>query len=112
MSKHVDVFTKSHLQPGETIAASADGACASFDGYPRGACIVTTSRVVLFRKGMFGEAMQSAPIAAITTVDHTRTLGWSKLFFRTASEQLEFRTGDKAAIEAIQRAVEAGRRQR
>jgi hypothetical protein len=109
-SKHTEAFA-TRLQPGETIAVSADGATASLPkGSARGACIVTNRRVALFRKGIFGgEALQAFPLASVTSVEHSRTFGWSKLLVRTASDLIDFRAGDKAVIEQLIAAIDHAR---
>lgn len=111
-SKHVEAFSK-QLSPGETIVTAAEGVPVTLNrggGLGKGACIVTNTRVVLFRKGFFGgEDQQALPLSAVASVSHSRFLGWSVLQFKTASEVIEFRTGDKSAVEALRAAVDAGR---
>lgn len=109
-TKHVEAFA-ARLQPSESIQEAADGSTASLpQGSARGSCIVTNRRVALFRKGFFGgEALQAFPLASVTSVEHSRSFGWSKLLVRTASDLIDFRTGDSKVIERLIAAIDRGR---
>ena len=113
-SKHVVKFKESHAQAGETILVWLDGYIGEMMGtgdktQHNGVLIVTESRVCFYRKGIFGEVLETMQLKSITSVERKSMFGHRVLRLHTSHDDLEFKTFDKEGeVKAID-AIEAGR---
>jgi hypothetical protein len=105
-NKHVAAFEARHIQPGETVAEWVLG---SLPDVPYvGALIVTNKRVAFYRKGFFGELLQTMPLRSVTSVERaTGLMMRNTLRIHTSNDDLtiHFR-GDATAVAS---AIELGR---
>ena len=113
-SKHVLEFSQRHLKPGETIAASSEGYIGEMMGsgdktQHNGALIVTGDRVAFYRKGFFGEVMETIPLKNITSIERKSLMSHCTIRIHTSHDALEFKTYVKANEEALVNAIEHGR---
>lgn len=113
-SKHVTKFKERHADANETVIASADGYIGNTmgkgaDAQHNGSLIVTESRVVFYRKGLFGEVIETMPLKNLTSVERKSTLGFRVIRLHTSHDDLEFKTFSKEGEAAVIAAIEAGR---
>jgi hypothetical protein len=57
-----------------------------------GALIVTSERAVFYRKGWFGEVLETMPLDKITSIERKTILGHKVVRLHTSHDQLEFKT--------------------
>ena len=103
--KHLVVFRAQHLQPAETIRAWCRGTGGGKDASHLGVLVVTGQRVAFYRKGWFGEVLETISLEKITSIERKTLLGHKTLRLHTSHDQLLFKTfenwsGALAAIEA------------
>ena len=115
-SRHVAAFTGRHLDPGETVLAAGFGYIGRMMGagakaQQNGVLIVTERRVAFYRKGFFGEIIETLPLKSITSIERRSLLGHRMIRLHVSGDELEFKTFDQAAERALVDAIEAGRRQ-
>lgn len=114
--KHTQHFRTRHLEPDEGISASAGGYIGKMmgrgdDAQHNGALIVTDKRVVFYRKGVFGEVLETMPLTNITSVEQKSFMGHRTLRLHTSHDDLEFKCADdKGAYQELVAAIEAGRK--
>lgn len=114
MSKHVFKFQESHLQSGETVVEWCEGytgeMMGSGDKKPHnGALVVTNVRVAFYRKGMFGEVLETIPLKSISSIERKSNLGHRTIRIHTSHDKLEFKMFDKAKEQLLISAIEQGR---
>lgn len=113
-SKHVVAFRQKHMKPGEEVRATADGYIGKAmgqgkDAQHNGSLVVSDQRVAFYRKGIFGEVLETIPLKSITSVERKSMLGHRVIRIHTSHDALEFKTFDKEGEAAVVEAIEAGR---
>lgn len=114
MSKHVEAFKQRHIKPNEQITAFAEGYKGKVmgsgkDAQHNGALIVTDNRVVFYRKGFFGEVLETIPIKSITSIERLSMFGHRTVRLHTSHDELEFKTFDQASESQVIDAIESVR---
>lgn len=112
--KHVKKFRDKHLKAGEQIEAWGDGYIGELMGSGKkaqhnGVLIVTGSRVVFYRAGLFGEVNESMPLKSITSIERKSFMGHRTIRMHTSHDELEFKSFKKEQDQALFDAIEAGR---
>jgi len=74
-----------------------------------GALVVTAARVAFYRKGFFGEVLETIPLKSITSIERKSLLGHRSIRLHTSGDSLEFKTYEKAQEQELVEAIEAGR---
>lgn len=82
---------------------------AGKDRQYNGALVVTNRRVAFYRKGFFGEVFETIHLKNLTSIEQKTFMGHRVLRMHTSHDQLEFKTFDKAAYDAVVAVVEQGR---
>lgn len=113
-NKHVDAFRATHLKPGEVVAAVGAGYIGEMMGSGKdrqrnGVLIVSSERVVFYRKGWLGEVIESIPLKAITSIERRSVLGHRTITLHTSHDALRFKTVDAADERALAEAIDKGR---
>ncbi len=113
-SKHVNEFKNTHIQSGESVVSWCEGYIGEMMGkgdktQRNGVLIVTESRVVFYRKGTFGEILETMPLSKITSIERKTTMGHKTLRLHTSHDDLEFKFFDKFQETKLIDAIEAGR---
>lgn len=113
-SRHVRAFCERHTESGETVVASAIGYIGKMMGKGKdrqynGTLIVSDNRVAFYRQGIFGEILETMPLARITSVERKSSLGRRVIRLHTSHDALEFKTFDKNAESDLVKAIESGR---
>ena len=112
--KHVKKFRDKHLQSGEQVIAWGEGYIGKMlgsgkDAEKSGVLIVTGSRVVFYRAGIFGEVNESIPLKALTSIERKSFLGHRTIRMHTSHDALEFKSFKKDQDQALVDAIETGR---
>lgn len=113
-SKHVKQFQEKHLKSDELVVAFGDGYIGEMMGsgdnaQHNGSLIVTDQRVAFYRKGLLGEVIETIPLKNITSVERRSMLGFRRIEIHTSHDSLKFKTGDKAAEQALAEAIDTHR---
>ncbi|WP_296059562.1 SHOCT domain-containing protein [uncultured Amphritea sp.] len=113
-SKHVVKFKERHALRDETIIAWSDGYIGEAMGsgskaQKNGALIVTESRVIFYRKGLFGEVLETIPLKSLTSVERKSTMGFRVIRLHASHDDLEFKTFSKDGEAEVIAAIESGR---
>lgn len=113
-SKHVAMFSAKHLQPNERVVAWGEGYIGEMmgkgeDAQHNGALIITDSRAAFYRKGFFGEVIETIPLKSITSIERKSFMGHRSIRMHTSHDSLEFKTFKKDKEQALFDAIEAGR---
>lgn len=105
-TKHLAIFRRTHLRPGEEIYCSIPGYVADRTQF-EGELILTDQRVCFYRKGMLGEVAESVPLGSITSVETRTTLMNRKVTLHTSHDDLKFGTlGNKQLFETFMARLE------
>ena len=96
-NKHVRAFEEAKLNPGEEISCFLEGWIGKMMGkgdetQRNGILFVTNQRVAFYRKGLFGEIIESIPISKISSVEALSIMGYKALRFHTSNNDLSFKT--------------------
>jgi hypothetical protein len=111
-TKHTKQFCQSRLRPGEEPLLFIDGWIGEMMGSGKktqhnGALIITTERVVFYRKGFFGEVVETIPHKKITSIETRSLFGYRVITVHTSNDELSFKTFDPAEIfEQARREIE------
>lgn len=113
-SKHVAKFRTAHLQQGESIVGWGDGYIGDMMGKGKktqhnGSLIVTGSRVAFYRKGMFGEVLETIPLKSITSIERKSFMGHRSICIHTSHDSLEFKGFKKDKEQSLIDGIESGR---
>lgn len=113
-SKHVAAFRERHAKPTEQVLAWGFGYIGRMMGKGKtaqhnGVLLVTGERVVFYRKGLFGEIIQTIPLKNVTSIERQSLLGHRTVRIHTSHDELEFKTFKSGAEKEIIDAIEAGR---
>jgi hypothetical protein len=87
--KHVAEFRWRHLRPDETIELFLE------NSQRNGMLILTSERACLYRKGLWGEALEAVPVNRITAVEARSTLGHHVIRLLGPPEPLVFKTFER-----------------
>ncbi|WP_342242223.1 SHOCT domain-containing protein [Inquilinus sp. OTU3971] len=87
--KHVAEFRWRHLRPDETIELFLE------NSQRNGMLILTSERACLYRKGLWGEALEAVPVNRITAVEARSILGHHVIRLLGPPEPLVFKTFDR-----------------
>lgn len=96
-TKHVTAFKNANLNPGETIQFFLDGWIGEMMGKKdnkqhNGSFILTDKRACFYRKGLFGEVLETIPLPKITSVETLSMMGYRVLRLHTSHDELAFKT--------------------
>lgn len=113
-SKHLRKFRERHMLPGETIVEWGDGYIGSMmgkdaDTQKNGSLIVSSERVIFYRRGLLGEVLETIPLKSITSIERRSTLGHRTVRIHTSHDKLEFKLFDKEIEQSLVRAIDDGR---
>ena len=113
---HLKKLEKKHLNPGETVLASAEGYKGKAfgqgkDAQKNGVLAVTAERVIFYRGGLLGETIETIPIKSISSIERSSTMGFKTIQIHTSHDQMEFKTTDAKAENAVIVTIEAHRKE-
>ena len=113
--KHTKGFKDRHAEDSERIVAAAPGYIGKAmgsgdDAQHNGELIVTDRRVVFYRKGFFGEVLETIPLKMITSVEQKSLLGHRTLKLHTSHDSMEFKCMDKSAYQTVVASIDSGRK--
>lgn len=96
-TKHVAAFRQSNLKNGETIEFFMEGWIGEMMGKKdkaqhNGTFILTNERAIFYRKGIFGEVLETMPLSKITSVETRSMMGHRVLRLHTSHDELAFKT--------------------
>jgi len=116
VASHLQNFEKKHLKEGEIIKSSGDGYIGEMMGkgdkkQHNGSLIVTDSRVIFYRCGLFGEVLETMPLKNITSIERKSFAGHRTIVIHTSHDELAFKSFDQKKEAEIFDAIEAGRHQ-
>jgi len=80
------------------------------DAQTNGALIITSRRVVFYRKGLLGEVLETMPIDKLTSVEQLTLMMKRTLRIHTSGDNLEFKSLNKEEYQAVVEALEEGRK--
>jgi len=110
-SKHVKNFKKNHLKTNETLVAFGDGYIGEAMGsgdkkQQNGSLMVSEERVIFYKKGLFGEILETIPLKSITSIERKSKLGHQSLHMHTSHDSLQFKSFDKASMQNLYEWIE------
>ncbi|MBN8842138.1 MAG: SHOCT domain-containing protein [Sphingomonadales bacterium] len=102
-TKHVAAFRDSHLKPGETIQLFLEGWIGEMMGkgdktQHNGMFILTDDRACFYRKGIFGEVLETIPLPKITSIETLSLMGYRILRLHTSHDELAFKTFEQKEL--------------
>lgn len=114
MDKHLIKFNGKHRAEGETILASAPGYTGKALGRGKnkkrtGVLIATDTRVVFYRKGFWGEIIESIPIKSISSIERSSILKLRTIRIHTSNDDLTFTTAIPERETKLVNAIESQR---
>jgi len=115
-ASHVVKFRELHLKPNESIIAWTKGIVGEPMGtgsktQHRGVLIVTDERVAFYRKGIFGEVIETIPLKAISSIERKSGMVSSTIKMYTSSDYLKFQTFEKDQEQRLMNEIETRRGQ-
>lgn len=114
IDKHLANFRRRHRNAGEQIRTWAPGYIGKMFGSGKdwqhnGVLVVTDQRIAFHRRGLFGEVLETMPLARISSVEQLTFAGHRVLRLHTSNDSLEFKSFDAGRLRSVARAVEAAR---
>lgn len=112
-TKHLAAFKEGHLKPEEQVELSLVGWIGEMMGkgdkkQHNGVFILTNRRACFYRKGVFGEVLETIPIGKITSVETRSMMGHRVLNLHTSHDELKFKTfADKLRFDSVYARLEA-----
>jgi len=105
-TSHTEKFKRAKLKPQEIVIGSLKGYIGQMmgkgeDTQQNGALILTNFRIVEYRKGIFGEVLETIPLQNITSIETKSFMGHRVIKFHTSHDELQFKTF--ASAESLQR---------
>ena len=102
-TKHVVTFKSTKLMADETVVSFLVGYIGEMMGkgdktQRHGTLIVTNQRVAFYRKGIFGEILETIPIENISSIETSSMMGHRVLTFHTSNDELKFKTFESADL--------------
>ena len=96
-NSHTIAFRAANLKPDENIHYFLDGWIGDMMGsgdkqMHNGAFILTNMRACFYRKGIFGEVLETIPLSKITSVETLSMMGYRLLRLHTSHDELAFKT--------------------
>ena len=96
-NKHVAAFEMSKLKPGEEILAHLEGWIGEVMGsgdktQHNGQLFLTSTRVCFYRKGIFGEVLETIPLEKLSSVEMLTNMGYKVIRLHTSNDELAFKT--------------------
>ena len=117
-TKNVAAFRDANLKTGETIQFFLEGWIGEMMGkgdkkQHNGSFILTDKRACFYRKGMFGEVLETIPLAQISSVETLSMMGYRVLRLHTSHDALAFKTfEDKLLFDKVYSRLEELRNER
>lgn len=115
-NKHVKKFRENHLKPTEKIIAFAEGYIGEMmgkgkDAQHNGSLIITETLVIFYRKGLFGEVLETIPLKSITSIERKSSILSKTIRLHASHDDLTFKSQsmDKNIQQEIIDAIELGR---
>jgi len=113
-SKHVAKYREIHLPAGETLLEWGEGYIGEVMGkgdktQNNGVLIVTDKHVVFYRKGVFGEVLQTLPLRALTSVERKSMMGHHVLELHASHDSLKFKAFGAAVMQRLYDAIQSNR---
>ncbi len=111
-NKHTSAFVEKKLQANESVLAHLEGWIGEMmgkgdDTQHNGQFILTNQRACFFRKGFFGEVLETIPLTKITSVETQSFLGHRVLRLHTSHDDLSFKTFEsKELFDSVYRKLE------
>lgn len=111
-TKHVVAFRDGHLKPGESIQHFLEGWIGEMMGkgdkaQHNGMFILTDTRACFYRKGLFGEVLETIPLPKITSIETRSMMGYRVLRLHTSHDELAFKSfEDKALFDTVYACIE------
>ena len=112
---HLYAFRSSRLKDGEEIVGYLKGWIGEVLGtgdktQRHGQFILTNMRVCFYRKGVFGEVLETIPLEKITSVETLSRLGYRVLRLHTSNDELAFKTFERRGVfDEVYESLEATR---
>ena len=102
-TKHIVAFRSANLRPGESIQLFLEGWIGDMMGkgdkkQHNGMFILTDKRACFYRKGVFGEVLETIPLPKITSVETLSMMGYRVLRLHTSHDELAFKTFEEKAL--------------
>ena len=102
-TKHLTCFRTSKLKPGEQIACHLEGWIGEIMGQGKdrqhnGQLILTNKRLCFYRKGFFGEVLETMPLEKIGSVEILSHMGYRVLTCHSSHDELAFKTVESADL--------------
>lgn len=93
----VQKFIKNKIQPKEKVAKWLTGYIGEMmgsgsDRQINGMLILTTQRVVFYKKNLLSEHIKSVPLVRISSIDTSKVLTYKKIHITSTPEDLVFKT--------------------
>lgn len=112
--KFVTRYREAHLADDETILEWAEGYIGEMMGrgdktQHNGVLIVTNKQVIFYRKGLFGEVLQTLPLHSLTSVERKSMMGQQVLELHAVHDSLKFKTFIKNAMNVLYDAIQKQR---
>ena len=112
--KHVKKYRENHLRADDSILTWGEGYIGEMMGkgdnaQHNGTLIVTNELVVFYRKGVFGEILETIPLKKITSIERKSTLGHRTLRIHASHDDLAFKCMNKEHEQRLLDAIENGR---
>ncbi len=102
-TKHVAAFRSGNLKPAEDVQFFLEGWIGEMMGkgdkkQHNGMFILTDKRACFYRKGIFGEVLETIPLPKITSVETLSMMGYRVLRLHTSHDELAFKTFEEKAL--------------
>lgn len=109
---HAALFAQSRLMRGETVSLSIRGRILYASGRYWGALIVTSHRVVFYRKAITSEITETMPVEAVTSIERNSSWGFHVVEVHAAHDSLRFAASSRADAERVAEVLEPRQRRR
>lgn len=112
---HLPAFRERHLRSDEHLLGALSGYRGNMfgsgkDAQKNGVLLVTSQRVVFYRKGILGEVLESLPLEKVTSIETSAVMGARRLVIHTSHDSLSFGSMEpKPAFDAIRDMLERKR---
>ncbi len=109
---HLKAFISGKLKADEKVAGHLDGWIGDMMGkgakkQHNGQFVLTNERVCFYRKGIFGEVLETIPLTKITSVETLSMMGYRVLRLHTSHDELAFKTFEnKEFFDGVYEAIE------
>lgn len=106
-TKHIAAFRNANLRPSESVKCFLEGWIGDMMGkgdkkQHNGMFILTDKRACFYRKGLFGEVLETIPLPKITSIEAKSMMGYRVLALHTSHDALTFKTfEDKSLFDKV-----------